>query len=74
MINIALVSFVPSNETQMNEFKLKVEYLQEKERAGVVILRDYYLYILPPSLAADKIKSIGPNEMLGAFVSRNYID
>jgi len=48
--------------------------LQEKERAGVVILKDYYLYILPPGEAANKIKPIGPNEMLGVFISKMHID
>jgi len=65
--------FVPSNETQQGLFQENIKYFLEKQRAGVVSLKKYMLYLLPPCEQTYQIHKISPNEILGVFVDNTDI-
>ena len=65
----ALVKFVPANQTQEALFNEYLKYFLEKQRAGVVSLKKYVLYLLPPCEETFQIHPFGQNEILGVFVN-----
>eukprot|EP01017_Pseudomicrothorax_dubius_P046802 TRINITY_DN8298_c0_g1_i3.p1 TRINITY_DN8298_c0_g1~~TRINITY_DN8298_c0_g1_i3.p1 ORF type:complete len:113 (-),score=29.87 TRINITY_DN8298_c0_g1_i3:149-487(-) len=62
---------MPSDETQKEIFEEYVKYFQEKQRAGVVELRNKTIYLLCPGEHADRIHKIKDNELLGIFTENN---
>ncbi len=67
----AIAVFTPSNETQNNIFVDYINYFNEKQRAGVVTIRNYLLYLLPPGEESRKIHEIKDLQMLGVFADIN---
>lgn len=68
----AVAIFTPSNETQNTIFLDYINYFNEKQRAGVVTIRNFYLYLLPPGEEAKKIYSeIKELQILGVFTDIN---
>ena len=63
--------FTPSNETQNNIFVDYINYFNEKQRAGVVTIRNYLLYLLPPGEESKKIFEIKDLQILGVFADIN---
>jgi len=53
--------FWPSNKTCVDKFKEYIKYFTNKKRAGVVNLKNYMLYLIPPGETANKIYKIGQN-------------
>ena len=67
----AVAVFTPSNETQNNIFVDYINYFNEKQRAGVVTIRNYLLYLLPPGDESKKIHEIKDLQILGVFADIN---
>ena len=70
-MTLALVIFIPSNDTQLGVFNEYVKYFLEKQRAGVVTLKRHILYLLPPGEATNKVYPVSENEILGVFVENS---
>ena len=49
-----MVVFVAENETQQKSFNEYVDYFNEKERMGMVYLKNGLMFVVPPSLASQK--------------------
>eukprot|EP01016_Furgasonia_blochmanni_P024699 TRINITY_DN2666_c0_g1_i15.p1 TRINITY_DN2666_c0_g1~~TRINITY_DN2666_c0_g1_i15.p1 ORF type:complete len:584 (-),score=126.82 TRINITY_DN2666_c0_g1_i15:236-1987(-) len=64
---LGLVTFTPSNDTQIGMFEEYTKYFTEKKRAGVVQLSDHNIYILPPCEAAFALHKFNDNELLGVI-------
>lgn len=71
ILGIAVVIFVPSNETQKNIFEGYIEYFRSKERAGVVPMKKLHLYLLPPCPDAFKIHKFDEGQLLGVFMEES---
>lgn len=67
----AVAVFTPSNETQNNIFADYITYFNEKQRAGVVNIRNYLLYLLPPGEESKKIHEVKDLQILGVFADIN---
>lgn len=68
----AVAIFTPSNETQNNIFLDYINYFNEKQRVGVVTIRNYLIYLLPPGEESKKIyPEIKELQILGVFVDVN---
>lgn len=70
-MKIALVLFLPSNETQKKVFDDYITYFRSKERAGVVALKKMLLYLLPPSEEAFHLHKFEEGQLLGVFADEN---
>ena len=65
----ALMALAASDPTQEGRFSEYVKYLREKQRAGVVTMRESVLFIVPSGEEADQFgTSVAPNELLAVFV------
>lgn len=68
----AVAIFTPSNETQNSIFLDYINYFNEKKRVGVVPIRNFYIYLLPPGEESKKIyPEIKELQILGVFVDIN---
>jgi len=72
-LQIALVTFTPAHESQVGLFQEYIKYFLERERAGVISLPNYSLYLLPPCEKAFAIYKFGYNELLGILVDNKEI-
>jgi len=69
----SLVTFTPAHESQVGLFQEYIKYFLERERAGVISLPNYSLYLLPPCEKAFAIYKFGYNELLGILVDNKEI-
>ena len=49
IITYSVVVFVAENETQQKSFNEYVDYFNEKERMGMVYLKNGLMFVVPPS-------------------------
>ena len=68
---IGIIAFCPQNETQCEQFDDHLKYFNEKQRAGVVNLKNMTLYIIPPCEISRKFYKNPKKHLLGIFVNPN---
>lgn len=68
---VGIIAFCPQNETQCEPFDEYLKYFTEKDRAGVVSLKNHTMYILPPCEISRKFYQNPKKHLLGIFVNTN---
>lgn len=62
---VAMVTFIPTDNSQNELFNGLLRYFLERDRAGFISLEHHTLYLLPPCEKTSEFHQIGHNELLG---------